>query len=82
MYHNPPPGQFIKEWLRENQKNQVFLAQALHVKEPFISKIIKGKAHVTPKIALGLERVTGVPADTWSGYEIAHELERARRSRD
>jgi len=74
-YH---PGFYIRSWLQENQKSQAFLAQQLGFQEPFISKIVNGHAHVTPKIAIKLEKVTQVPATTWMGYETARALDIAR----
>jgi plasmid maintenance system antidote protein VapI len=46
--------------------------------EPFISKIVNGHAHVTPKIAVKLEKITQVSASTWMGYETARALDHAR----
>lgn len=72
------PGRFISQWLQENHKSQAYLAAALGFQEPFVSKIVNGKAHVSPKIALKLETVTQVPASTWMRHETDYLLYRER----
>ncbi len=74
------PGAHVKFWLEANHKTQAQLAAAMNFKEPFISKIINGKAHISPKVAIRLEAATHVPAATWIKYETdrALELERLR----
>ncbi len=78
MNTTPHAGFYVKAWLRENGRSQAELAAAMNVKEPFVSKIVNGHAHVSPKVALKLEAVTHVPAATWAGYEMARALEVAR----
>jgi plasmid maintenance system antidote protein VapI len=50
----------------------------MHVRPPFMSKIVNGHAHITPKVALKLEAATGVNASIWAGYETEYALARAR----
>lgn len=79
MSDTPHPGTYVQAWLRENHKNQAYLAAAMQFQEPFISKIVHGRAHVSPKIALRLEAVTRVPATTWLRYETDYLLARERQ---
>jgi addiction module HigA family antidote len=72
-------GYYVKEWLHANQKSQAFLASAMGVQEPFVSKIVNGHAHVTPKVAVKLEQITRVPAMTWMGYETVRAVDIERR---
>ncbi len=72
------PGVHVKQWLQANRKSQNELASAMHVQPPFMSKIVNGHAHITPKVALKLEAATGVNASTWAGYETEYALSRAR----
>jgi HTH-type transcriptional regulator/antitoxin HigA len=75
----PHPGHYIKEWLQNNRRSQAELAVALNFQEPFISKIVNGKAHVSPPIAIKLEAVTQIPATIWMKYETDFALARARQ---
>ncbi len=72
------PGTYRKEWLQANNKSQNELASAMQVRPPFMSKIVNGHAHITPKVALKLEAATGVNASTWASYEMEYSLSRAR----
>ncbi len=74
----PHPGHYVKQWLQTNRRTQAELAVALKFQEPFISKIVNGKAHISPVIAIRLEAVTQISADTWMKYEIEYLLARAR----
>ncbi len=72
------PGTHIKSWLEANHQSQAQLATAMNYKEPFISKLINGQAHISPKVAIRLEAATRIPAKTWIDYEIERALVRAR----
>lgn len=75
----PPAGHYLKEWLQTNRRSQAELAVALNHQEPFVSKIVNGKAHITPKLAVKLETITQIPALTWLQYEAAYMVARARQ---
>lgn len=68
------PGHYVKEWLAANQKTQADLANAMRFKAPFISKIVNGRAHITPKVAVRLEAATQVPAANWMKYQTDYAL--------
>jgi HTH-type transcriptional regulator / antitoxin HigA len=72
------PGLHVSAWLRNNRMTQAQLAAALGYQEPFVSKIVHGKAHISPIVAVKLETVTHVSAATWIGYEVDRQLARAR----
>jgi len=72
------PGRYVKQWRTDNRRSQAELAVALGFQEPFISKIVNGKAHISPPIAIKLESVTNIPAATWMQYEVNFQLARAR----
>ncbi len=75
---SPHPGHFVKQWLQSNRRSQAELAVALGFQEPFISKIVNGKAHISPPIAIKLENVTHIPAWIWMQHETDYMLARAR----
>ncbi len=74
----PHPGHYVKQWLQNNRRTQAELAVALNFQEPFISKIVNGKAHISPPIAIKLEAVTQISATTWMKYETDYLLARVR----
>lgn len=72
-----PTGEFIEEWLEENDMSQAQLARRMGVSPKHISKLIAG-ARLTENMALKLELVTGVAARIWLGYEATYRADVAR----
>lgn len=72
-----PAGEFIHEWLLENDWTQARLARAMGVTPKHISKLIAG-ARLTDEVAIQLELVTGVPAHVWMSYENTYRADVAR----
>lgn len=72
-----PTGEYVTEWLEENDVSQAELARRLGVSGKHISKLIAG-APLTPDVALKLEFVTGIPARLWLGYEATYRADVVR----
>lgn len=72
-----PTGEFIEEWLEENDMSQAELARRLDVSPKHVSKLIAG-ARLTETVAMKLELVTGVPARIWLSYEATYRADIAR----
>jgi HTH-type transcriptional regulator/antitoxin HigA len=72
-----PTGEYVTEWLEENNFSQAELARRMGVSGKHISKLIAG-APLTPDVALKLEFVTGVPARLWLGYEATYRADVVR----
>ncbi|OIH83515.1 hypothetical protein BLJ79_15760 [Arthrobacter sp. UCD-GKA] len=72
-----PTGEFIEEWLEENNMSQAELARRLNVSPKHVSKLIAG-ARLTETVAMKLELVTGVPARIWLSYEATYRADIAR----
>ena len=64
------PGETLGERLIELGMDQRELAMRLEISTKCVSQIINGKAPITHKIAIGLERVTGVPSHVWNNLEM------------
>lgn len=64
-----PPGETLQETLQTLGMSQASLADRIGRSLKMINEIIKGKAPITPKMALELERVVGVPATFWNNRE-------------
>lgn len=72
-----PTGEYVTEWLEENDLSQAELARRMGVSGKHISKLIAG-APLTPDVALKLEFVTGIPARLWLGYEATYRADVVR----
>lgn len=72
------PGEHIEEWLDEHGINAAELARRLDVTPKHVSELLAGKAPLSATVALGLERVTGVPARIWNSFEAGYREDLAR----
>ena len=64
-----PPGETLLETIDALRMPQAQLAERTGRSKKMINEIIKGKAPITPRMAIELERVTGVPAGFWNNRE-------------
>lgn len=72
------PGEHVEEWLHENGINAAELARRLDVTPKHVSELLSGKAPLSATVALGLERVTGIPARIWNNFEAGYREDLAR----
>ncbi|WP_313814666.1 ImmA/IrrE family metallo-endopeptidase [Glutamicibacter sp.] len=72
------PGEHIQEWLDDRHLNAAELARRLGVTPKHVSELLSGKAPLSAKLALGLERVTGTPARLWNSIEAGYREDLAR----
>lgn len=64
-----PPGETLLETIEEQGLSQAELAERMGRPKKTVNEIIQGKASITPKTALQLERVLGVPSSFWINRE-------------
>lgn len=64
-----PPGETLLETIEALGMPQAQLAERTGRSKKMINEIIKGKAPITPKMAIELERVTGVTTSFWNNRE-------------
>jgi HTH-type transcriptional regulator / antitoxin HigA len=64
-----PPGDTLIEALEALGMSQAQLAERTGRSKIMINEIIKGKAPITPRMSIELERVLGVPAGFWNNRE-------------
>jgi addiction module HigA family antidote len=81
IMHDPPhPGEFITEvYLLPNKMSGRQLAAALGVSSSTLSRILAGKAGLSPEMALRLSRVLGRSPESWLALQASHDLWQARR---
>jgi HTH-type transcriptional regulator/antitoxin HigA len=72
------PGQLIEALLAERGWSNRVLATVLEVDETGISKLIAAKKAVTPELAISLEEVFSVPADSFLSLQRDLDLAKAR----
>lgn len=72
------PGDHIKEWLDDQGIKAAELARRLNVTPKHVSELLSGKAPLSATVALGLERVTGIPARIWNSFETGYREDLAR----
>jgi len=75
-----PPGETLLETLEAVGFSQAELAERTGRSKKMINEIIKGKAPITPRMAIELERVLGVPAGFWNNLERLYQEWRTRNS--
>jgi HTH-type transcriptional regulator / antitoxin HigA len=73
-----PPGESVLEALEDIGMTQTELARRTERSVKNINQIIKGKAPITPGMAVHLERVLGVEAGFWSNLEANYRVDLAR----
>jgi addiction module HigA family antidote len=82
--HNPPhPGETLREDVLPALKLSVTeAAEQLGVARPTLSKVLNGKAAISPEMALRLEKWLGIEnggrADIWLAEQTAFDLWQAR----
>lgn len=73
-----PPGETLKEQLRDRGISQCELARRTHLSEKHISHLLNGDVRLTARTALLLEIVLGTPAGFWLRLEAAYREKLAR----
>jgi HTH-type transcriptional regulator/antitoxin HigA len=72
------PGEYLEEWIDDQGVSQQHVADLLGCSRKQVNEIVNGRAPVTSDTAIRLERVVGIPADTWMRYEAAYRADLAR----
>ena len=73
---NPPhPGEILEGlWLGPLGLSVTEAARRLGVSRKTLSKIVNCRGAITPEMALRLELVFGVSAESWLGHQAAYDL--------
>lgn len=85
MYNPPHPGETLRDdVLPALGLNVTQAAEQLGVTRAALSRVLNGRAAISPEMALRLERWLGVEnggrADTWIAQQGAYDLWRARQA--
>ena len=68
-----PPGETLAEILEDQGMSQAELAERTGRTPKHINEVVKGRANITPALALQLERVLGVPASFWNNRQRQYD---------
>jgi addiction module HigA family antidote len=68
------PGEFLSEEMEARGLKQVELAKELGLSKTEINLVVNGKRGITVPLAINLERVLGVSAETWMNLQIKYEI--------
>ena len=72
------PGEYLEEWINEHGLSQQRVAEQMGCSRKQVNEIVNGRAPITSDTAVRLERVVGIPADSWLRYEAAYRADLAR----
>jgi addiction module HigA family antidote len=77
------PGGFVKTKVVEaNGLSVTDAAQALGVTRPALSALLNGRAHLTPEMALRIEKAFGVPLDELMRMQNTFDIAEVRKRAD
>lgn len=74
LYSPMHPGEFIRDSFLSDALNATTLAKHLNVSPSTLNRILNRKSSVSCEMALRLERVLGVSADTWLDMQNKYDL--------
>ena len=82
--HNPPhPGEILKELCVEALGLTVTdAAKALKVSRKTLSRLLNGRAGISPEMALRLSKVFGRTPEGWLRLQLQYDLWKAEKSFD
>ena len=72
------PGEVLEYELELRRMSKAELAKRTGLAEKHIHSIVKGKAAITPKTAIKLERALGTPVEYWLNLEAQYQETQAR----
>ena len=79
--HDPAhPGEIIREAIKAERWTVTEAAIRLGVTRNMLSRVLNGKAGVSPRLALALERLGWSDAGHWVRMQGAYDLAQARKA--
>lgn len=73
-----PPGDYLTEWLQENDQSVGSLAFRLGVQPSYVTELVTGKIPLTESVAVNLASLTGIPFDSWMRIERKYRTDSER----
>jgi addiction module HigA family antidote len=82
MRDPPHPGRIIKTSLEDLGLSVTSAAEVLGVARPHLSKLLNGKAGISPEMAVRLSKAFGSTPDFWFRLQNNYDLAQARKRAD
>lgn len=83
MFNPPHPGEIIKGlWLDPMGVSITDAAKAIGVSRKTLSKIINGKAGISPEMAIRLSIALGSSPESWMKHQMAYDLWEAEKHKE
>ena len=73
------PGEVLHDEIVARSIKQKDLAKKIKILAPHLNDLLKGKRHISARIALKLEVELGIEADYWLRLQMAYDLAIARK---
>ena len=73
------PGEVLADELSAREITQKDFAQKIKLQPPHLNDLLKGKRHVSARIALKIEKELGIDAAYWLRLQMNYDLEIAKR---
>ena len=68
------PGEVLKEEIEERKLVKIEVAQTLGMQPGHLSELFKGKRNISPALALKLQQLLDIPAETWLTLQNRYDL--------
>lgn len=70
-----PPGEFVAEWLGENDVSRETLAFKLGVGPTYVDYLLAGKVALSDEVLERLQALTGITVNTWKRIEERYQAD-------
>jgi HTH-type transcriptional regulator/antitoxin HigA len=74
------PGEVLADEISAREITQKEFAKKIKLLAPHFNDLLKGKRHVSARIALKLEKELGIDADYWLRLQMAYDLAIAKKA--
>lgn len=74
------PGEVLADEINAREILQKDFAKKIKLLAPHFNDLLKGKRHISARIALKLEKELGIEADYWLRLQIAYDLAIAKKA--
>ena len=72
------PGEYIKDEMQARGMKQVELAEELGISKSELSLVLSGKRKINIMLALQLEKVFKIDAETWMNIQVKYDIEKVK----
>jgi len=73
------PGYFLAEEIGYRGIKQIELARLLDISRSEINLVIRGKRNMTIQLAIKLEKILDIKAETWMNFQMGYEINLMRK---